>query len=62
MIEYTVHFRHPRGSLRMETVEAASPVAAVKTAKAAFPAHRKGFRVVRVDHFEGSSIVIDCAR
>lgn len=68
MIEYTVHFqkgiRIGTRSLRMEHVEAANAQAAIALAKQNFPNYRReGYRIIRVDHFEGftkaRALVID---
>jgi hypothetical protein len=65
MTEYTVHFqkgwRVGARSLLMERCEAATPEAAIRYAKKTlFPTHKtEGYRVTRVDHFEGLRIVID---
>jgi hypothetical protein len=65
-IEYTVHFQrgHRVGarSLRMVHVVARDYRAAVKLARAEFAdARAQGYRVVRVDHFEGGDgrLIID---
>ena len=64
MTEYTVHFqkgsRTGARSLRMETVEADNPKAAVNAARMLFPDWReRGYRMIRIDHFEDHSIVQD---
>ena len=64
MIEYTVHFQKGKRvgarSLRMVHVEANDANEAVAKAKREFPDHRaQGYRLTRVDHFEGYRIVRD---
>jgi hypothetical protein len=60
-IEYTVHFqkgtRVGARSLRMVQVEAETPAAARAAAKREF--NEPGYRVTRIDHFDGYHIVID---
>lgn len=64
MTEYTVHFqkgsRVGARSLKMVQVEADTVKQAAIDAKKDFSEWReRGYRLVRVDHFEGNHIVID---
>ena len=64
MTEYTVHFqkgsRVGARSLRMVHVEADHVATAVVRAKQQFSDYSaQGYKIVRVDHFEGNHIVID---
>lgn len=64
MTEYTVHFtkgsRVGTRSLRMEHVEADTAMDAINRARKAFPDWRtNGYRITRVDHFDGLKIVRD---
>jgi hypothetical protein len=63
-LDYTVHFqkgtRIGTRSLRMEHVQAATASQAVAMAKRLFPDFRaQKYRIVRVDHFDANSIVVD---
>jgi hypothetical protein len=64
MTEYTVHFqkgtRVGARSMKLVMVEASTIKQAAIDAKKAFPEWKeRGYRLVRVDHFEGNDIVID---
>jgi hypothetical protein len=61
-MEYTVHFqkgfRVGARSLRMVHVQAGNPKEAVKKAKIEWQPE-PGYKLTRIDHFEGGRIVID---
>lgn len=64
MTEYTVHFQKGRRigtrSLRMIHVDAVNADNAMALAAKEFPdARAQGYRISRVDHFDGYRLVID---